>query len=591
MKKLMSIAFAAALAFGSVCIPVNAQETTVVNTVEKNPSDWIDGSFTSLQNGSIPYYTGEDAFIALSQTAYGLSEEQLQKSEEKFIPLTQKRIENPRAAANDVEKMIMLVEAYGYDASAYEMNGKVVNLYDMLSEFELTFTNDYVFALEALHSGNYTPEKGSKLDKDELIKNLIALRNPKDHAWNFTGEYSGSYGSSDTDTTAMVLNALAPYYNLPVSETGISVETKAAVTQAVDEGFAYLRNYQDTNGAMKSVWSSGNSNTTAIMIVTMAAYGKDMNTEFVVNGNTLMDGLMSFALEDKSGFGYQDADSINGSGTEQAVRALVAYKNAKAGTPYYLYQGGAVLNKNRFQPPLENETIEVKGNDVLAQPEIIKQVIDVLQHEDSTQAVIQMEAVDVTKELVLPETLFEAAKEAKKPVTVALSDVKGNTFTWKFKNVTTTESVNLQLEIKEAKQMTLTNVSKDALVLDFAHKGKLPGETTVSMYVGDQFKDGEVLRVAYYDEEQHLLKEAKEYIVTKGYLTMDLPHCSMYIVEKVKTQDDAPQSPVTDTPTKENTPKTETEPVIKDTGSTHDMSIFTLALLAGAGLVLIRKKV
>lgn len=582
MKKLMSIAFAAALAFGSVCIPVNAQETTVVNTVEKNPSDWIDGSFTSLQDGSIPYYPGEDAFIALSQTAYGLSEEQLQKSEEKFIPFTQKRIENPRAAANDVEKMIMLVEAYGYDASAYEMNGKIVNLYDMLSEFDYTYTNDYVFALEALHSGNHTPEKGSKLDKDELIKNLITLRNPKDHAWNYNGDYSGSWGSSDTDTTAMVLTALAPYYNLPESETGISVETRAAVTQAVDEGFVYLRNYQDTTGAMKSVWSSGNSNTTAMMIVTMAAYGKDMNTEFVVNGNTLMDGLMSFALDNKKGFGGTDNSSINGYGTEQAVRALVAYKNAKAGTPYYLYQAGAVLNENRFQTPLVDETIEVKGNDVLVQPEVIKQITDILQREDSKQAVIQMEDVDVTKKLVLPETIFEAAKETKKPLTVALKDVKGVTYTWKFKNVTSTESVNLQLEIKEAKQTSLINVSKDALVLDFAHKGKLPGETIVFMYVGNKFQDGEVLRVAYYDEEQHLLKDAKEYTVTQGYLTMDLPHCSMYIVEKVKAQDNAQQAPEMDTP--------KTEPVIKDTSSAHDMSIFTLALLAGAGLVLVRKK-
>ena len=34
----------------------------------------------------------------------GMNEEQLQKSEAKFIPLTQKKIENPRATANDVEK-------------------------------------------------------------------------------------------------------------------------------------------------------------------------------------------------------------------------------------------------------------------------------------------------------------------------------------------------------------------------------------------------------------------------------------------------------------------------------------------------------
>ena len=100
---------------------------------------------------------------------------------------------------------------------------------------------------------------------------------------------------------------------------------------------------------MKSVWSNGNSNTTAMMIVTMAAYGKDMNTEFVVNGNTLIDGLMNFALEDKKGFGSTDKNDLDGYGTEQAVRALIAYKNAKVGVPYYLYQAGVKLNENRFQ--------------------------------------------------------------------------------------------------------------------------------------------------------------------------------------------------------------------------------------------------
>lgn len=353
MKKLMSIAFATALAFGSVCIPVNAQETTVINTVEKNPSDWIDGSFTSLQNGIENAYTGElyhgdTTFIALAKIANGLSEEQLKTNEVKDIPLVQEKLNDVRTFAKDVEKMIMLVEAYGYDASAYEMNGENINLYQKLSDMELSSTNDYTFALEALHSGNYIPEKGSKLDQNQLIMNLIALRNPADHAWNYNGNYSGDYGSSDTDTTAMVLTALAPYYTQSETITGISKETKAAVTKAVDEGFAYLKNFQDETGAMKSLWAAGNSNTTAMTILMVAAYGKDFNTEFVVNGNTLMDGLMSFALDDKSGFGYTDNHVLNDLGTEQAVYALITYKNAKVGIPYDFYQAGSIINEDRF---------------------------------------------------------------------------------------------------------------------------------------------------------------------------------------------------------------------------------------------------
>ena len=73
---------------------------------------------------------------------------------------------------------------------------------------------------------------------------------------------------------------------------------------------------------------------------------------------------MNFALEDKKGFGSTDKNDLDGYGTEQAVRALIAYKNAKVGVPYYLYQAGVKLNENRFQvnQPTVDETINEKDD-------------------------------------------------------------------------------------------------------------------------------------------------------------------------------------------------------------------------------------
>ena len=112
----------------------------------------------------------------------------------------------------------------------------------LYTNFDKAFLKLYPNFVEEFNS-LLKPEDYYKLDKDQLIKDLIALRNPADHAWNYTGDYTGTWGSSDTDTTAMVLTALAPYYNLPESETGISKETKDAVKQAVEEGFTYLKDF------------------------------------------------------------------------------------------------------------------------------------------------------------------------------------------------------------------------------------------------------------------------------------------------------------------------------------------------------------
>lgn len=128
----------------------------------------------------------------------------------------------------------------------------------------------------------------------------------------------------DVDTAAAMLPALAPYYN---SDT--------AVKTAVDKTVAWLSAQQGAGGTWRN-----NANSTAQVVVGLAALGIDAHTDtrFVKSGKSAVEGLLSFALADGTGFGYGGNVTYNNMATEQGFRALVAYARMKeGGKAYNLY--------------------------------------------------------------------------------------------------------------------------------------------------------------------------------------------------------------------------------------------------------------
>ena len=128
----------------------------------------------------------------------------------------------------------------------------------------------------------------------------------------------------DVDTAAAMLPALAPYYN---SDT--------AVKTAVDKTVAWLSTQQGAGGTWRN-----NANSTAQVVVGLAALGIDAHTDtrFVKGGKSAVEGLLSFALADGTGFGYGGNVTYNNMATEQGFRALVAYARMKeGGKAYNLY--------------------------------------------------------------------------------------------------------------------------------------------------------------------------------------------------------------------------------------------------------------
>lgn len=72
------------------------------------------------------------------------------------------------------------------------------------------------------------------------------------------------------------------------------------------------------------------------------------------------------------------------------------------------------------------------------------------------------------------------------------------------------------------------------IYIDFEASGIMPGKTTVSYYVGDDFADGTVIQIYHvvFDGEGNMigLEPVKSATVVDGRVTFDLDHCSGYVL-------------------------------------------------------------
>ena len=109
-------------------------------------------------------------------------------------------------------------------------------------------------------------------------------------------------------------------------------------------------------------------------------------------------------------------------------------------------------------------------------------------------------------------------------------------YSWSFASKYITHpdmSMDLHIEINEEhKKIDKKLYDKDALYVNFKHHGKLPGPSTVKVYVGNKYKEGEKVQMYYYDEaNDKILKVGKQPLVVKdGYLEFTISHCSTYFV-------------------------------------------------------------
>ena len=285
-------------------------------------------------NIAATYTDTMDPWKIVEMVAYGQQDKL--ENKDAYVESAKKTI-SENAKSTETEKAIIALSGLGYDVSDLEIDGKKVNAISKLLENKITDASvyTYVYGLNAVDSGKYCIPSNAYYGREQLVKNILELQTA-DKGWTWSSDLT----KQDTDTTGMVLPALAPYYLADnAEEAELTEATYKNVKTAVDAAVDMLSTKQGSNG------SYGNANTDAMVIVALSSLGIDANKDsrFVKDGNGLYDGMLQYMMEDYSGFWYDTNTEVNDFATEQAFRALVAYSKMKeSGKPYNVYMFGAL---------------------------------------------------------------------------------------------------------------------------------------------------------------------------------------------------------------------------------------------------------
>ena len=252
----------------------------------------------------------------------------------------------------------------------------------------------YSMAIIGLQSIGIDPQQLYTAD-DAAVISAVAGLNRSDHsdsAWTapyiLAAYHQGDYGTEQYEQ-ALISEVLADQQeNGSWEEYGDSIQTtsnmivglslyreSAGVGEALEKAVEYLSSRQGEDGTFDAYGYGADADTCAMVVTALAAMGIDPDTDerFVKNGNSALDGLLTFALSDNSGFGYQDNTTRNDYATEDGFRALIAASqvmetgeayniydfSANAGSLVPGYASGAGETDPDPAPPAGDETIQV----------------------------------------------------------------------------------------------------------------------------------------------------------------------------------------------------------------------------------------
>ncbi len=194
----------------------------------------------------------------------------------------------------------------------------------------------WIFGLHILNNG-YEAENHTI---DSVIETIMGLQ-LDDGGFALYGE------NGDVDTTAMAIQALAPYYS------------RENVKSAIDRALVFLSENQTENGGYKSRGVE-NPESIAQVLVALSSLGIDCvkDDRFIKNGNTLFDAILSYRLPD-GGFCHQMGGKENNMATAQAFYSSVAYlRMIKGEPPLYIFEKEVDEETHISQASLENPSRE-----------------------------------------------------------------------------------------------------------------------------------------------------------------------------------------------------------------------------------------
>ncbi|MGN0470646.1 MAG: cadherin-like beta sandwich domain-containing protein [Acutalibacteraceae bacterium] len=262
------------------------------------------------------------------------------KSAENYVKsIGSSKLSNTKSTDNS--RFIIALTALGCDIT----NIGGYNLLEPYSDYEYISgqgVNGVVYALIALDTKNYeipvSSDTANQTTREKLISSIISSQ-LSDGGWTFYGDVS------DSDMTAMALQALAPYYN-----------SDSKVKASIDKALAFLSSNQQDNGSFVS-YGSQDCESNAQVITALTALGIDISsdTRFIKNGNTALDGLKLFYTDGT--FSHLQNGTENGVSTHQAYYALVSYYRYSQGkTSLYDMSDVEIIHVSDESSDVQNST-------------------------------------------------------------------------------------------------------------------------------------------------------------------------------------------------------------------------------------------
>nr|MCR4804991.1 S-layer homology domain-containing protein [Clostridia bacterium] len=287
-----------------------SQPAPAGGTEEPDEPTEKDVDIDALMAGIAATYTEESAeWKAMEMGAYAIvkpdAESKLSDAaKQALINNAADKAADEKASDTDLAKAILALQANGYDPQQVYAAGSSdpQDLAAVLSKAQLSPNAwNAPYALAAFAQGDY----GELPARDALLTAVLNAQ-AEDGSWEAFG--------ATVDATANMLAGLAFYKD--------NADVSAAIEKAVD----YLSSMQKDDGSFDAWGYGADANTQAIVVIGLAACGVDpaADERFVKGGGSALDALLVYALEDNTGFGYQDDKTLNTSSTEQGFRALLA---------------------------------------------------------------------------------------------------------------------------------------------------------------------------------------------------------------------------------------------------------------------------
>ncbi len=195
------------------------------------------------------------------------------------------------------------------------------NLLMPLADYDKTLLQGLsgpIWALIALDAGSYdmpqNPEAKTQATRQMYIDTILDFQLP-DGGFNLTGS-----GYTDTDMTAMALQALAKY------------QSQDKVREATEKAVETLAGLQDEQGGFAS-WGITNLESVVQVLIALTELGIDANDpRFIKNGHSMLDNIFTYRKSDGSFFHLPDGkNESNQMATEQAFYGMVAAMRALEG--------------------------------------------------------------------------------------------------------------------------------------------------------------------------------------------------------------------------------------------------------------------